>query len=612
MKILYPLMLTVCLLAINRAAAAVFTVTTLNDSGAGSLRQAMLDANASTGADTLNFNLPSGGVQTIAPLTPLPDITGPVSINGYSQPGSSANTLAGGNDAVLLIRLDGVKLTSGFPVALNFKAGAGGSSVRGMVIVRFASAVYANELSNFTVAGNWVGMDVDGVARGTSFEAIYITSFFSPANNVIIGGTAPADRNVISGNRYGVWFNGATTANSAVLGNFIGTDPTGTLPRGNLFGGVNVFGATNITIGGTLPGARNVIAGATAAGGTGVTVQGGGGAAILNNLIGTDVSGRYDLGNSSDGVYITSSQSNRIIGNEIVNNRANGINLASSSGTVVENNYIGTDSSLTRPLGNALAGITLSGSTNRIGGAVAGQANTIQFNGGAGVAVTASTAVQNEISANRIFDNGGLGIDLGPSGVTTNDVLDADTGANGLQNFPVLTNATVAFSSLTVQGQFNSKPGGTYRLDFFASPDWDAANLAEGQLYLGATTVATDGGGNANFSTAFSSPPPTNSLITATATDASGNTSEFSASLALAFSGAVNPTLVIAAGSAGTTTLSWPGAAAFFGLEKTVSLSLPVQWQPVTGGIADSGGVKSFVITNSLGGSQQFFRLKKP
>jgi hypothetical protein len=134
---------------------------------------------------------------------------------------------------VILIRLDGFKITSGFPIGLNFSGvTTSGSSVRGLCIVRFSNGVKVNEASNITIAGNWVGMDVDGVARGTSNEGIYITSFFNPGNNIVIGGTSPADRNVISGNRYGVWFSGSTTANSFVQGNFIGTDPTGTLPRG--------------------------------------------------------------------------------------------------------------------------------------------------------------------------------------------------------------------------------------------------------------------------------------------------------------------------------------------------------------------------------------------
>ena len=180
---------------VSTASAAVFTVTNLGDNGAGSLRQAILDANVNPGADTINFNLPGGSVQTIGLTNALPDITTPITINGYSQPGSSANSLANGDNAVILIRLDGFKFSSTSPTGLNFSgAGASGSSVRGLCLLRFYYGIKINEASNITVAGNWVGMDLDGVARGTTFDGIYVSSFFNPMVNDVIGGTAPADR----------------------------------------------------------------------------------------------------------------------------------------------------------------------------------------------------------------------------------------------------------------------------------------------------------------------------------------------------------------------------------------------------------------------------------
>jgi len=607
------------LLLVSSLSAATFTVTSTANSGPGTLRQAILDANASPGTDTINFNLPGGGVQTIAPTNVLPAITNAVIINGYSQPGSSANSSASADNSVHLIRLDGFKCLDSFPIGLSFSStAANGSSVRGLVIVRFYNAIKTDEASSVTIAGNWIGMDVDGIARAGFGDGIYARTFFSAANNLMIGGTTPADRNVICGHNHGVFFEGAKMGNAFVLGNLIGTDPTGTLPRGNQFSGVYIFNGTNITVGGTTAAARNIISGATSAGGTGVTVQGGPNNLIQGNYIGTDVTGQYDLGNISDGIFVTGSTGTRIINNQIVNSRANGINLSSSSGTVVENNFIGTDASATRPLGNALAGITISSSTNRVGGLTAGQANTIQFNGGAGVEVTSATAVQNEISGNVIYDNGGLGIDLYPAGINTNDVLDADTGANGLQNFPVLTSATISFSALSVSGTLDSKANATYRLEFFATPTWDSTNLAEGKIFLGSTNVTTDGSGNATFTAAFATTPDTNYLITATATDASGNTSEFSAGTGIVTTGAASPSLTMSAsttggsGGGGATTMSvaWPSAATFFSLEKTTSLQPPVQWQAVTSGILDSGGVKSVVITNGSA-TNEFFRLKK-
>jgi parallel beta-helix repeat protein len=603
------------LLVATTVGAAPFVVTKNADSGPGTLRQAILDANANPGPDEITFNIPGSGVQTIALLSVLPDIIDSVEINGYSQPGSSANTLANADNAVILVRLDGVNLTNSQPIAVNFvDPGASGSSLRGLVIVRFSKGIQIDEASNITITGNWIGMDVDGIARGTTFEGIYVTSFFNPAYNIIIGSGAPADRNIISGNRYGVYMSGNTTGNSSVQGNFIGTDPTGTLPRGNLFGGVYLFSCTNVTVGGASAAARNILSSATGAGGTGVTMQGGGGHLIQGNLIGTDISGQYDLGNFSDGIYVTSSKSNRMTGNQVVNNRGNGINLNSSSGTIVENNSIGTDGSATRPLGNTLAGVNITGSTNRIGGLTFGQGNRIQFNGGAGVDISSAFAIQNEISGNSIYDNGGLGINLNPAGINANDFQDADVGANGGQNYPVLTNAVFASGALTVQGVFNSSPSSTHRLEFFATPAWDSMNIPEGKVFVGTTNVTTDGNGDALFDASFAAPPTAGWLITATATDSNGNTSEFSAGMGISISQITNPLLSIASTNSGgqqLITVSWPSAASGFGLQRTDTLQPPVAWQSVTSGIVDWNGISAFTITNS-GTTNAFFRVKKP
>ena len=201
-----------------------------------------------------------------------------------------------------------------------------------------------------------------------------------------------------------------------------------------------------------------------------------------------------------------------------------------------------------------------------------------------------------------------------PAGINTNDVFDADSGANNLQNFPVLTNARIAFSALTVQGALSSAPGSSYRLEFFATPTWDATNIPEGKIFLGSTNVTTDGSGNASF-TAVATIPDTNFLVTATATDANGNTSEFSAGSGIVSNGVARPPLAvtknISGGGATTTSVSWPGAATFFTLEKTPSLEPPIQWSPVTSGIVVVGGTNIFTTTNNAGNSNQFFRLKK-
>ena len=607
--------------------AAVFLVTNTADSGPGTLRQAILNANANPGLDTINFNIPGAGIHTIFPTNTLPAITNAVFIDGFSQPGSSANTLTNGDNSVHLIRLDGVHCLDTFAEGLKFTTAyafdpspASGSTVRGLCIVRFHYGIYANEISDFTISGNWIGLDLDGIARGNQTSGIYLSSFFNLARRNVIGGATPAARNIVSGNVTGagpggIYLSGSTTIDSFIQGNFIGTDSTGTLPRGNAFGGITISGCSNILVGGATANTRNIISATTAAGGDGLTVSGPNNI-IQGNFVGSDVTGQYDLGNLYDGISVSSATGTKILGNLVVNNRKNGITLGNNAvNSVLENNLIGTDATGARPLGNGAAGITISGSTNRIGGLSPGQANTIFHNTGPGIEITSSSARHNEISGNAIYNNGGLALDLAPAGPAPNDLLDPDTGANELQNFPELTSATSAFSALTVQGTLNSQALSTYRIEFFATPTWDETATPEGKVFLGALTVSTDGNGTTGFTTALGTVPDSNYLITATATDAANNTSEYSSGISITSSGAARPTLAIAKSGSGvsaTTTISWPSAASLFTLERTTSLTPPIVWQPVTSGITEDNATKTFTVTNDLTNPSLFFRLKKP
>ena len=278
--------------------AATFTVTNTHDAGPGSFRQALLEANGNLGPNLIQFNLTGGGVRTLAPLTPLPQVTNSVTIDGCSQPGSSPNTLTNGNNAALLIRLDGVNLTNGFPVGLCL-TNTSNNTVRGLVIVRFYTGIQLYASSGNTIAGNWIGLDADGISRGNSGTGVEVTcAVFNRSTGNLIGGISPMDRNVISGNRVGISFSPTPADHNSVQGNFIGTDATGVLPRGNLFEGIKVQSATNIVIGGASPGARNLIC----ANGTGVSLLSSSRDVIQGNFIGTDVSGHYDLGNAGDGI----------------------------------------------------------------------------------------------------------------------------------------------------------------------------------------------------------------------------------------------------------------------------------------------------------------------
>jgi hypothetical protein len=123
----------------DRLAPATFSVVNTLDSGAGSLRQAIVDANAVAGLDSIVFNIPGSGVQTIRPTTMLPAITSPVVIDGYTQPGSSVNTVAVGNNAVLRIELDGSLAP---PDHHGLTIQSGGSTVRGLIINNFRESGY--------------------------------------------------------------------------------------------------------------------------------------------------------------------------------------------------------------------------------------------------------------------------------------------------------------------------------------------------------------------------------------------------------------------------------------------------------------------------------------
>ena len=154
---------------------------------------------------------------------------------------------------------------------------------------------------------------------------------------------------------------------------------------------------------------------------------------------------------------------------------------------------------------------------------VASCGNTISGNSGIGIKID-DTSTRNTIRKNSIDNNGGLGIDLGPAGVTANDPQDPDPGANNRQNFPVIASATGG----TIMGMLNSTPSAMFTIDVYTSPAADSSGNGEGRTYLAGTTCTTNGSGNCSWSVTAAS----SGSITATATDANGNTSEFSAAFA--------------------------------------------------------------------------------
>ncbi|MBI5670307.1 MAG: right-handed parallel beta-helix repeat-containing protein [Chloroflexi bacterium] len=264
--------------------------------------------------------------------------------------------------------------------------------------------------------------------------------------------------------------------------------------------------------------------------GAGMLLQAGSGSTIAGNYIGTDVTGSVRLGNR-DGIYLLNSSNNVIGGttaadrNLISGNNDDGVNPNGATGNRIQGNIIGL--SLTgQPLGNAGDGIKIgvaSGSSTIV-------ANTIAANGWRGVFVesgaTSPTGVH--VTQNQIYGNGALGIDLGGDNVTANDAGDADSGPNTYQNFPQIVMAETSGGSLVLNGILDSEPGSRYRIEFFQNPVCDLSGNGEGQFYLGATDVTTAAEGTVTFSVWLTGVFQ-GAMITATATDANGNTSEFSA-----------------------------------------------------------------------------------
>jgi len=226
---------------------------------------------------------------------------------------------------------------------------------------------------------------------------------------------------------------------------------------------------------------------------------------VIGNYLGTDATGTQDRGNSVAGVYVsTQASSNRIGGatagerNIISGNNNKGILIENASGNLVQGNYIGTDVNGTANLGNGNAGIDIlnNANNNTIGGAAAGAGNRIAFNQNVGVYLDPN-CVNNLISRNAIFSNAtNLGIALGFDGVTPND---ADTGANNLQNYPVLTSALPGAGVTTVSGSLNSTANTTFTLEFFSNVANDPSGFGEGETFQGSTSVTTNGTGNVNF-----------------------------------------------------------------------------------------------------------------
>ena len=352
-------------------------------------------------------------------------------------------------------------------------------------------------------------IDLDGNAAGAGVSGLTVSATGSTISGLAI------ERFRSSGL---VLTGGSTT----VTGNYIGTDPTGAIARGNLADGVLVQSSGN-TIGGTTTATRNVI---SANSGWGILLDGAAatGNQVLGNYLGTNAAGTAALGNGMDGVKIQNAANNNHVGNgttsgrNLISANRNAVVLQAVTGTVIQGNYIGTDAAGTANLGNQSGVYVFTGASgNLIGGTSTGQGNLIRFSPW-GVQVDADAGTGNAILGNQISDCAPMGIELGADGVTANDTGDGDTGPNNLQNFPVLAAATTDGSRVGIVGSLNSTANSYFRIEFFSGTAEESTGYGEGATYLGYTQVTTDGSGNASFTASLAASVTAGSYVSATAT----------------------------------------------------------------------------------------------
>ncbi len=364
--------------------ATTDTVTNTADAGAGSLRQAILDANAAAGADTIAFNIVGSGVHTIVPLTALPTITSPVTIDGYTQPGASANThdTTQGLNTVLQIQISGAS-------AVCIDVAAADTTIRGLVVngcttnaIRLLVAA-----TNAVIEGNFIGTDPTGMTAISNTLPQNLIGVTGTAN-VRIGGATPAARNLLAGGSGRIDIYGGS--GPTIQGNQIGTNALGTAELPNSGEGIYLQNVGNAIIGGANPAARNIISGNQSDGiSLGLLAAG---SVIAGNYIGTDITGTTRIPNFH-GIYagsagITIGGSAPGAGNLISGNDSIAVVLGSSGAsfnTVVQGNRIGTDVTGTLPLGNNSWGVHLGSANNTIGGIGPGEGNIIAYSSAAGV-----------------------------------------------------------------------------------------------------------------------------------------------------------------------------------------------------------------------------------
>ncbi|MEA2426662.1 MAG: large repetitive protein [Thermoleophilaceae bacterium] len=554
------------------ASAVTYTVTNANESGAGSLADAITQANNSPGVfDTIRLEIAGAGVHTIVLSgAGLPSITDPVTIDATTQPGYAGQPL--------------IEVSAGSGgVEKGFRVETSATTIKGFAITHFFGYGIAalSGASDDTFVANYVGVAPDGQHCAPNSTGILLGS----GSGFTVGGTNADARNVISCNNLA----GIEASTSATIkGNYIGlfADGTATGAQPDTFGaqrtGIDVDGA-GVTIGGGGASGRNWIGGNAQ---DGVLIERGfsSGSPVPHDVtvsdafIGTDPTGTAARPNGRDGIRASGSAFT-ITHNLISGNARDGVYLngdttgSSISGNTVgralasDGTSIGIAGGATgytgQALGNGRDGIEFdpgSAGTGTTGNSVSG--NVIADNAVDGVSLDAPSGSghdgPNNLDAapNYFASNGGLAIDLARDGVTPNDPNDGDSGPNGLLNFPVLTTA----STTGVSGTYDGAPGASVTISVFTSAHCDPTGYGEGETELtsvGPIPLPASGpsAGHTGFTVSTAVAP--GSYVTALATDSAGNTSEFSQCLHLhgpprASTGAASDVQMASATVAGT------------------------------------------------------------
>ncbi len=534
-------------------AAATITVNSTADDqandGVCTLREAIIAANTDTasgaavgecvagsGVDTIEFDIGplDGSVKTIAPESQLPDITSQLTIDGYTQDNAVPNTAVSPApfNGTLLVELSGEN--AGSPGVNGLTIKADNSIIQGLSINRFSHDAVVVAADNVKVWGVYLGTDPTGlIDRGNGGSGIAQAN--GDNDGLEFGGLTPDKRNISSGNdNTGLSPNDGSDS-WLIQGNYFGLAANGTsaIPNSSLTGAgaLSIDHSNGTVIGGTLPGATNVISGNFS---IGIAPDHTEDLVIQGNYIGTTYTGLVALPNGGPGIF-GSDGGNTVIGgstssarNIISGNSGYGISLMRSTNFRVRGNYIGVASDLS-PLPNGNTGVNVDGSNGVVGGTSAGEGNKIA-NSATGFGlniVEVSGAAQVSILGNSVYNNNDVGIAF-DSAARPNDNLDVDIGPNNYLNSPEYRSVSESSGNTTVRYTLDA-PAGAYRIEFFSNPSAGG----QGEIYLGFQDISHTGGGLKQFINTLSGVTGvTNLVLTATqrnmsTTSTFGATSQF-------------------------------------------------------------------------------------